>query len=60
MNKTKNTKRLEKEITALNCEVERLKAVHKEYLRLHNDIPEQIANVLRRMKSLYTTTQKDT
>lgn len=60
MNKSKNTKKLEKEIAALNCEVERLKAVHKEYLRLHNDIPEQIANVLRRMKSLYSQTTKET
>lgn len=53
MNKSKNTKKLEKEIDELHCEVQRLKRVHCEYLRLHSDFPEKIADVLRRIKSLY-------
>lgn len=58
MNKSKNTKKLEKEITALNCEVQRLRRLHSEYLRLHSDFPEKIADVLRRIKALYCQVEK--
>lgn len=55
--KTKHTKKLEKEIAELHCEVTRLKRVHCEYLRLHSDFPERVAGVLRRIKALYSQTK---
>lgn len=56
--KTRQTKKLEKEVVDLHREVDRLKQVHREYLRLHNDIPEKIAGVLRRIKTLISQTPK--